>query len=161
MTSTDPPVGSKITFQGITVTTSGSLTISSGIASGTVSVVATNSSSGTVLFSKSYAVANVPVTNNMAKFVLNIPVSQYHLSADITLSQTGGVWSASVMVTRQLDLAGRGTVDIVDFSALVADYGSSIGGPKYSPAADITASGSVSIVDVSILLSFYGSTVFD
>lgn len=161
VTSTDPPVGSKITFQGITVTTSGSLTISSGIASGTVSVVATNSSSGTVLFSKSYAVANVPVTNNMAKFVLNIPVSQYHLSADITLSQTGGVWSASVMVTRQLDLAGRGTVDIVDFSALVADYGSSIGGPKYSPAADITASGSVSIVDVSILLSFYGSTVFD
>ena len=97
----------------------------------------------------------------MAKFVLGIPVSPYHLSADITLSQTGGVWSASVMVTRQLDIAGRGSVDIVDFSALVADYGSSIGGPKYNPAADITASGNISIIDVGILVNYYGATVFN
>src|SRR5437667_1438254 len=98
VTSTDPPVSSKVNFQGITLTTSGSLTINSGTASGTVSVMATNKS-GTVLFSKTYTITNVQVANNQARFVLNVPVSPYPLSVVVTLSQRSGVWSASVAVT--------------------------------------------------------------
>src|SRR5438552_4197916 len=98
VTSTDPPVSSKVNFQGITLTTSGSLTINSGTASGKVSVMATNKS-GTVLFSKTYTITNVQVANNQARFVLNVPVSTYPLSVVVTLSQWSGVWSASFAVT--------------------------------------------------------------
>lgn len=122
--------------------------------------MATNSSSGTVLFSKAYTIANVRIANNQAKFVLNVPVSLYSLSADISVAQTAGVWSASVIVTRQLDIAGRGTVDIVDFSVVVADYGTSLGGPRYNPAADVTGSGTVSIIDIGLLVSYYGAAAF-
>jgi len=160
VTSTDPPVSSKVNFQGITVTTSGSLTVGSGIVSGTISVMATNSSSGTILFSKTYSITNIRVSNNQARFLLNLPVSPYSLSADVTVIQNGGVWSASVIVTRQLDINGHGTVDITDFSTVVFDYGSSLGAPKYNPAADPTGSGTIGIVDVTLEVYYYGATVF-
>jgi hypothetical protein len=122
--------------------------------------MATNSSSGTVLFSKTYTITNVRISDNQAKFVLNVAVPPYSLSADVTVMQTGGVWSASVIVTRQLDINGRGTVDIVDFSTVVADYGTLPGNPRYNPAADVSGSGMISIVDVSLVLSYYGATAF-
>jgi len=160
VTSTDPPVGSTVNFQGITVSTRGSLTIDLGTVSGTVSVMATNSSSGTVLFSKTYTITNVQVANNHARFLLNVAAGQYPLSADVTLSLTSGVWSASVIVTRQLAITGAGTVGIVDFSVVALDYGSSLGSSRYNPAADLTGSGTIDIVDIGIVGLFYGAKVF-
>ena len=160
VTSTDPPVSSNVTFLGITVTTSGSLTINSGAVSGTVSVMATNSSSGTVLFSKTYTITNVQVANNHARFLLNVAAGQYPLSADVTISLFSGVWSASVMVTRQLAITGAGTVGLVDFSVVALAYGSSPGSTRYTPAADLTGSGTISIIDVGIVGLFYGAKVF-
>jgi hypothetical protein len=122
--------------------------------------MATNSSSGTVLFSKTYTITNVRISNNQAKFVLNVAVSPYPLSADISVMQNGGVWSASVIVTRQLDINRRGAVDIVDFATVVADYGTSPGSLRYDPAADVSGIGTISIVDVSLVLSYYGATAF-
>src|SRR5207247_9143598 len=90
VTSTDPPVSSTVNFQGITVSTSGSLTIDLGTVSGTVSVMATNSSSGAVLFSKTYTIDNVQVANNHARCLLNVAAGQYPLSAGVTLSLTSG-----------------------------------------------------------------------
>jgi len=149
-----------VTFLGITVTTSGSLTINSGAVSGTVSVMATNSSSGTVLFSKTYTITNVQVANNHARFLLNVAAGQYPLSADVTLSLTSGVWSASVMVTRQIAITGAGTVGIVDFSIVALAYGSSLGTTRYNSAADFTGSGTIGIVDVGIAALYYGAKVF-
>src|SRR5207249_17392 len=80
VTSTDPPVSSTVNFQGITVATTGSLFVSSGAVSGTVSVMATNSSTGATLFSKTYSIVNVQVANNLARFLLNVPVRPYALS---------------------------------------------------------------------------------
>ncbi len=160
VTSTDPPVSSTVNFEGITVSTSGSLTIDLGTVSGTVSVMATKSSSGAVLFSKTYTIANVQVANNHARFLLNVAAGQYPLSADVTLSLTSGVWSASVMVTRQLAITGAGTVGILDFSVVALAYGSSLGNIRYNPAADLTGSGTISIIDVGIVALFYGAKVF-
>ncbi len=160
VTSTDPPVSSKATFQGITVTTSGSLTINSGIVSGTVSVMATNNSTGATLFSKTYTITNVQVSNNHARFLVNVPAGQYPLSADVTLNLNSGVWSASVMVTRQLAITGAGTVGIVDFSIVALAYGSSLGSSRYTTAADLTGSGTISIIDVGMVALFYGAEVF-
>lgn len=160
VTSTDPPVSSTINFQGVTVTTTGSLTVLSGIVSGTVSVMATNSSTGAVLFSKTYVIASVQVANNRARFILNVPVSPYPLSADISVAQSSGVWSATVMVTRQLDLSKTGIVNLIDFSIVALDYGSSPGGPRYNSAADLTGSGTINLIDVSIMSYYYNSLVF-
>jgi len=160
VTSTDPPVSSTVNFQGITVTTSGSLTIDSGTVSGTVSVMATNSSSGTVLFSKTYTITSVQIANNRARFLLNVPVSPYGLSADIVVKGNGGVWSASVMVTRQLAITGGGRVSFADCSILAFAYGSSLGAPRYNPAADLNGSGRIDFLDASIIAYYYGATVF-
>jgi hypothetical protein len=158
VTSTDPPVSGTFNFQGITITTSGSLSVISGTVSGTVSITATNSSSGTVLFSKTYTITNVSIgMMNQGRFILNIGVNPYRLSADVTVSQTSGVWSASVMITRQLDIAGRGSVDIVDFSIAAMAFNTHTGSSLYNPAADLTGTGTVNITDIAMLLSFYGA----
>jgi hypothetical protein len=158
--SNDPPIGGAFRFDGVAVTVSGSVIVNSGSLSGTVSVSATNSSTGAVVFSKSYTISSLPLSNGIARFLLNIAVSPYPLSADVTVMQNGGVWCASVVVTRQLDINASGIVDITDFSTLIADYGSSPGSTRYNPAADLTASGTIDIVDVSLGVYFYGATVF-
>jgi len=134
--------------------------INLGAVSGTVSVMATNSSSGTILFSKTYAITNVQISSNEAKFVLNVPVSPYPLSADISVMQKGGVWSASVIVTRQLDIDANGTVDISDASVVGNAWSTSIGSFNYNPRADLNASGKVDIIDVSIFGAYWQSTDF-
>lgn len=160
VTSTDPPVSSRTTFQGTTIATSGSLTITSGEVSGTVSIVATKNSTGTVLFSKSYTISKVIVLDNQARFLLNVQVSPYPLSADITVRLEGGAWSASVTITRQLDLANRGYVDIVDVTVATNAFNSVMGNPSYNPAADVSAAGTVNIVDVTIIESFFNARDF-
>jgi hypothetical protein len=132
----------------------------SGIVSGTVSVMATNSSTGVVLFSKTYAIANVQVSNNHARFLVNVAAGQYPLSADVTLNLNSGAWVASVMVTRQIAITGAGTVGIVDFSIVALAYGSSLGSSRYTAAADLTGSGTITITDVSIVALFYGAKAF-
>jgi hypothetical protein len=122
--------------------------------------MATNSTGGTVLFSKTYTITNVQVANNQARFLLNVALSPYPLSADISVTQAGGVWSTSATVTRQLDISKSGTVSIVDFSIVALDYGSALGSLRYNPAADLTGSGTISIVDIGIVGLFYGARVF-
>ena len=62
------------------------------------------------------------------------------LSADLAVSQIGGVWSANVMVTRQLDIAGQGT-GIGDFSIGAAAFNTHFGGSLYNLAADLFGAG--------------------
>lgn len=157
VTSTDPPVSSNINVDGVNVKTTGGLTVASGIVSGTVSVMATNSSNGATLFSKTYAISNVGVANNRAMFLLNVAVNPYPLSADVRLIENGGVWSATVMVTRQLDIAARGTVDIVDVGIVTAAFDSTPGTTNYSPSIDVAGRGIIDIVDVGMLFAFYGA----
>jgi len=157
--SSDPSISINQTssFQGVTVTVTGSLQVSSGIVSGTLSLAATNSTTGAVLFSKVYIVTNLQVSNNRTRFLLNVAVSPYSLSADVTVSLKNGIWSAPMMVTRQVDIAGRGIVDIVDFGIVVATFDRSIGSPFYDPAANVTGSGTVNINDVGIMSAFFGA----
>ena len=160
VTSTDPPVSSTVNFQGVTVTTSGSLNVISGVVSGTVSVMATNSSTGATMFSRTYTISNVNVANNMARFLLSVPAGLHPLSADVTVGLNNGVWSASVVVTRQLDIAGRGSVDIVDYGIMASSFNSRVGSSKYNAAADITGSGVVDIIDITLLSAFFNAPDF-
>lgn len=144
-------------FVGFNVTTSGSLSISSGTVTGTISATAVNSTTGAMLFSKTYTISNLKINGNSTRFLLNVGVNPDPLSADIMLTQTGGVWSAKVMVTRQLDIAARGTVDIVDVGIISSAFDSYPGSPLYSARTDVGAMGSIDIVDVGMLFFFYGA----
>ena len=150
-------VGSSATFQRVTVTISGTISISSGIVSGTIFVTATNSTTGAVLFSKTFNFSNLHLVSNQTRFLLYIPVGTNPLSADTTVYGAGGTWSATMMVTRQLDIAGRGTVDLVDFGIVASSFNSLIGGSLYKPAADLTGDGTVNIVDICLLSAFYNA----
>jgi hypothetical protein len=161
-TTSDPSltINRTVNFQGITVTISGGISITSGTVSGTISVTATNSTTGALLFSKTYTISNLPMNNNQAKFLLNIAVSPYPLSADIIVSANGGVWNAILTVTRQIDLAGDGNVDMIDMSTIALSYDSSRGSPAYNPNADIFAVGTVDLVDVATAAIFYGAASY-
>jgi len=95
--------------------------------------------------------------NNQGRFILNVGVSPYRLSADVTVSQNGNVWSATVMVTRQLDIAGRGVVDIVAFSVAAMAFNSHPGSSNYNPLADLAGTGTVDINDIAMLIAFFNA----
>lgn len=158
--SNDPPVSGSFIFHGVTLTLSGSLAINSGTISGTISVHATNSSTGAVLFSKTYTISNVLVSNNIGMFLLNIPISPYQLSADFTVAQTGGVWTVVAQVTREIDASGNAQVGISDLATIAFSYKTSIGSAGYNPAADLDSNGTVDIADLAIAAFFFGSTVY-
>jgi len=150
-------VNETMSFQGVTVKSAGSLTLSGGTFSGTIAVSATNSTTGTVLFSKTFTISSLRVTGGLARFLLNVPVSPYPLSADVTLSLSGGAWTSTVVITRQLDISGEGTVDIVDLGTIAIHYDSIIGTPSYSPAADVAGRGTVDIVDLATAAIYFGA----
>lgn len=162
VTGQDPSVSisSTVSFQGVTVTVSGTLSISSGTISGSVFVAATNSSSGTTLFSKTYTITSVSIGKGTARFLLNVGVSPFPLSANIVVSQSGGVWSASVGLTRQIDILAHGTVDITDLASIAASFKLSVGTLGYNPSADIAGDGTVDIVDLATAATYFGATSY-
>jgi hypothetical protein len=134
----------------------GTLSYSSGVFSGNVLVTATNSSNGAPIFSKVYTV-NVPASSGKAIFLLNVAVNPYPLSANILLSLSGGVWSSTVSVTRQIDILRHGSVDITDIAALAIGFNSKLGTSGYSPNADILSRGTIDIVDLATAAMFFGA----
>lgn len=147
-----------ITFQGVSVLVSGPVTISSsGTASGAIFAIATNSTNGATLFSKLYTVIE-PVTNYRSKFLFNVGVKPYPLSANIILAYANGNWSATVGVTRQLDIFAHGTVDMSDLATIAISLNLGPGNPGYNPTADIVGRGTVDIVDLAWAAMFFGAT---
>jgi subtilase family serine protease len=156
-------VANMVNFQGFTVTTNGTLTVNVGALSltGLVTATARNSSTGILLFSKTYVVPSLKLQNRSSAFqsvfLLNVAVSPYPLSSDIAVTLTGGAADVAVQVTRQVDINLSGSVDIVDFSVVALAYGSTVGSPKYNPQADLDANGVVNIIDLGIVGFFYGA----
>ncbi len=152
-------------FQGFTVTTTGSLlaSLTNLNFSGTAGVTARDST-GTVVFTKTYTIPSIRFLSRssglVGSFILNIAVSPYLLSSDITVAVMGGTPSVSVQVTRQVDVNGDGVVNIIDVSIVATSFGSILGSPSYNPKADINADGVVNIIDVSIVGAYFGSLDF-
>ena len=153
-------------LQGVIVTTSSLLTInmSALTVSGNVSVVAKNSTTQTTIFTKTYSIQNLKLQNQttsfQVSFLLNIPISPYSLSSDITIKLVQNVATASVLLTRQLDINGNGSVDIVDVSIMAAVFNSTVGTSTYDPRADFDANGVIDIIDASIAARYFGATDF-
>jgi subtilase family serine protease len=160
------PVQTSLVSQGYNVTTRGSLSVDSSRTrfSGALSVTASNATTGSVLFSKIYGLSDIRFQGTAgglhSSFLLNVQVSPYSLSEDLTLSFKNGTGTVSVMLTRQADFAGDGFVSINDVSVVYRDYGLRAGGQGFNPLADLDASGTISLVDIGIIDSLYGIPSF-
>src|ERR1700756_49923 len=161
------PLESSSTFQGLNVTTTGSLQVNTftSTVSGTARVVATNSTTGLLVFSKNYTISNVLLqnmtTSQSTHFLLSIPLTPYPLSSDITLTLQGTKTTTQVAVSRDVNISGSGSVNINDVTTVISDYGSSQGSPGYNPQADLGATGMIGISDVTIAILYYGAPVFN
>ncbi len=159
-------INSVTTFQGVSVSTTGTLAISSATLnfSGTTTVTAKNSTTGALLFTKSYAIPSIKLlsrgSNFQGSFLVNIAVSPYPLSSDVTITFSGTAATVSVQVTRQVDIDGNGVVNIIDIGILTASYGATLGSPNYNPRADLDANGTINIIDVSIGGAYFGAPDF-
>jgi subtilase family serine protease len=150
-----------IVFQGVEVTTTGNLGIlvASQTVSGTASVIARNSTTGQVLFNRTYTIPNIKLLNQtgtlQGSFLLSIEVSPYPLSSNISVKETAGNPSLSIQVTRRVDIDGNGMVNIGDLATVASVYHSTLGSPNYSGNADIDANGIVDVADLSIVAFYY------
>ena len=146
------------TFKGVRVRTTGILhadaRLDSGTFSGSLAVLATNSTTGQTLFSKSYTLASAS-----SKFLLNIAVAPYLLSSDATItSASGNTFTPVVGVTRNIDINANGVVDQPDMNSVSAAFGCNTGQYCYNPKADLNADGTVDIVDLSLVGSYFSVT---
>jgi subtilase family serine protease len=161
------PIQSSNVFQGLNVTTAGTLFVNtSGLTvSGSATVQAKNATTGALVFSKTYTLSNIRLQNmtasQLTRFLLNIPVSPYALSSDITLTIQGGKAVTQVAVSREVNISGSGSVNINDVTTVISDYDSSQGSPGYNPRADLGATGMIGISDVTIAILYYGAPVFN
>jgi|GEM_PF-146572 len=150
------------------VTTVGSLIINMRTLtfSGNITEAAVDSTSGTVTFAKAYLVPDiqlhtVPNTPGVqVRFVFNAGVLPYPASSIGFLQLIGTSTTLNNILTREVDMAAYGFVSIVDIGVVFADYGFSVGNPRYNPQANLTGTGTVNLNDVSIVALNYGSPVF-
>jgi len=132
--------------------------------SGTATVQATNTTTGQLVYTRTYTIAGVRLQNmstiETGRFLLNIPVNPYPLSTDITITIQGTQTSVQAEVTRQVNISGGGTVNIEDVGIVLADFNAVEGTPGYNPQADLGAVGTVNVTDLSIVDLYYNSPVF-
>ena len=150
------------------VTTIGSLVIDlrTLFFAGNITVVAVDSTSGSVTASKTYAISNLQLqtplfsTTAIFYFELNAAVLPYDLSSAITLQLKGLTATVSNIVTREIDIAARGIVDIIDAGFMFVRFNSTPTSPNWDPRADLLNAGVVNIIEVGILEVRYSSPVF-
>lgn len=164
--STTPKLDtSKVSTIGTAIIDSRALTVS-----GNITVVAVDATSGLITAIKSYIIPGLQMfkpsgaPNPQVKFLLNAAVSNgavsQPLSSDITIQFLGATGTATTQLTRQLDLLGKGTVNIFDAAVAGAAYGCNSTQTCYNPAADFNADGIINIFDFAIFGNFYGALVF-
>ena len=159
-------INNDVLFQGLQIATTESLSVNpvDHNFTGTITITATNTTTGIIVFSKAYSLLNLSLMNQSSSFrtafLLNIVALPYPLSSDITVTLTGTTASATAQVTRQIDIDANGMVDISDASVVGNAWNTSIGSPNYNPRADLNGSGKVDIVDVSIFGAYWRSVNF-
>jgi hypothetical protein len=157
---------SRIVFEGVNVATTGSLAIlaTNRTLSGTASVIAIDSKTGTVLFNKTYTIPNIKLSNAtdtlQGSFVLSIGISPYPLSSNIIVKETAGNATASIGITRRVDVNGDGKIDILDLAFVANAFGSTLNSSRYDGRADIDGNGTVDITDLATIAFYFNDQDF-
>jgi subtilase family serine protease len=152
-----------MTLDASRVTTAGSLAINtqSATISGSLLVTAVDTTSGATTFTKTYTISSLQMLSAsgtlVARFLLNVAVLPYALSSDLTVQLQGTTASVSTALTRQLDINGNGSVDVLDATVVANAFGSSIGSARYTPLADFNGDGFINILDATVFASYFGA----
>jgi len=156
----DPQVQQTATFGGVTVSLSGNFIINTTgkTVTGTISVTATNSTTGQTLFSKTFTVSLGYGSRSTARFVLSVPTGSSWLGATCSINASAD--TASCMVSRDPDVDHNGMINLLDVSQVFLAYGSSEGDARYNPALDLYGYGTVNLIDASLAAIDYGLPVF-
>ncbi len=154
------PIGQTASFDHVTGTITGNLTLdmTAKTLTGTVSVVAVNSTSVQTIFSKTFSVLMSFGSNQSFKFVLLIPVAPFALGAICTVNSS--LDQATFFFARNPDVGNAGMVNIVDVGVIFRNYSAVLGASGYDPAADLDANGTVGIVDAGIVAGALDAPVF-
>jgi hypothetical protein len=148
--------GVKVTVTGtLTVGTTGSLTLS-----GSPTVVAKNSTTSATLFTRTYTIIGLPLSNTTSgsfttKFLLPIYVNPYALSSSIAVTFSGASATASYALSRDRDINNDGIVNLADLNIAAASMDCTIGQACYNPKADIDASGKIDVSDLASIAIVY------
>lgn len=157
------PLNDTQTFQGATVKTTGSFSISkfSDILTGTASVVVRNSTNGVPLFSKSFTLAPMQMqaieSSYSGSLIISIGNTSPPLSSNIRVSMNSGNATVTVSVTRRIDVNGDGIVNILDLAMVASEFGLAANNTGYNPSADIDGDGAVTILDLAHIAILFQS----
>jgi phosphate transport system substrate-binding protein len=134
--------------------------------SGLVSAVAVDKTSGSITYSKTYNIPGLHLltttsTDLTLSFVLNLAVLPYALSTDVTATLHNDYTAVtSRALSREVDIAAQGSVNIVDLATVAVHFGTTLGGAGYDPASDINADGAINILDLAFVAFYFGDSAF-
>ena len=156
----DPRIQQTTTFDGLSVSISGSLTQNTALKtmSGTVSATVTNSATGQMAFSKNFSVSVGYGSSSTTRFVLSMRAGSSWLGAACSVNVSTD--TASCTVSRDPDVDHDGVINLLDVSQVFLAYGSSTGDARYNPSLDLCGHGTVDILDASLVAFDYGLPVF-
>jgi len=148
----------------VTVLGSGLVDMRTKLLSGNLTNVSVDKTSGSLTSIKSYIIPSIKMsvsgTTATVNFLLNAAVSPYALSSNLQVQVNGFVGSTASGLSRNLDFAGRGVVDIVDVSAFAFHFDSVLGQPNYLAQVDENADGKIDIIDISTAALFFDDLAF-
>jgi kumamolisin len=133
------PVKSNSLFQGLNVTTTGNLQVNdlASTVSGNLMVNAVNTTNTVQIYGRSYMLSGIKIQNRTmleeASFLLNVPVSPYPLSIDVTLTIQNNATKVMVTVTREISVSGSNAVNIVDVTFVTSYFNSVQAAPAIIP----------------------------
>ncbi len=161
------PASATLALDNSRVTVTGGMIIDkpSFTATGRFVVSAVDKTSGITTFSRNYTTSNFPVsgltsTIFQTMLLLDVAVLPYHLSLDLNVQSNGGTGSVGIELTRELDIAGTGVINIVDLIRVAISFSSTVGSPNYDPRADVNGDGVINIIDLSRVAFYFTTPVF-
>lgn len=135
-------------------------------ASGFFNTTSVDTSSRTVTHVAGYTLSGLALTPSSGgfglKFIMKIPTSPYTLSSNVIIQLSGISGTVTYQLSRSLDIANTGRVDISSL-ATVALYYKEVEvppppDPNFHYASDINADGSIGIDDLAAVAFFYHDT---
>ena len=127
--------------------------------SGTVSMVATNTTTGAIVFSETFNITiHYRSTSSLVRFLVAITPTSARLATSCTVNTVSG--HLSCFLSKNPDVNGDGTVDMVDYSMATYEYGATRGTLGYNPAADLDDDGTIDLVDIAMIGLDYGAPIY-
>ncbi|MBO0887951.1 phosphate ABC transporter substrate-binding protein PstS [Candidatus Bathyarchaeota archaeon] len=148
------------------ITTQGSLIVDmrTQVFGGNVSEITVNSASGSLTSQKTDKISGLHFTLSSGQlqslFIFTAATQPNATSSNITVKLNGLTGTATYTVSRTLDMANQGAVNIVDLATVAFHYGTTLGQPNYSPTSDVNADGKIDILDLALVAFYFNDPAF-